>query len=57
MNFPDSAPPSGALIQPEVAAAMPDISNGGLTYTFTLRHDYHFAPPSNQDRHGAGLQG
>jgi ABC-type oligopeptide transport system substrate-binding subunit len=48
VNYPDAALPDGALLQPEVATSLPDISPDGKTYTFTLRHDYRFAPPSNQ---------
>jgi ABC-type transport system substrate-binding protein/uncharacterized protein YvpB len=39
--------PTGAP-QPEVAASLPDVSGDGKTYTFTLRHDFRFSPPSNQ---------
>ena len=38
----DTAHAPGTTIIPDAAAAMPTISNGGLTYTFTLRHDVHF---------------
>ncbi|HZT97835.1 MAG TPA: ABC transporter substrate-binding protein [Chloroflexota bacterium] len=35
----------GTRLQPDVAASMPKISNGGKLYTFHLRHDVHFSPP------------
>jgi ABC-type transport system substrate-binding protein len=35
-------------LQPEVAAAMPTVSNGGRTYTFRVRRGFRFSPPSNQ---------
>ncbi len=38
----DTAHGSGANLIPDAATAMPAISNGGLTYTFALRHDVHF---------------
>jgi peptide/nickel transport system substrate-binding protein len=31
-----------------VAASMPTVSDGGRTYTFTIRPGYRFSPPSNQ---------
>jgi peptide/nickel transport system substrate-binding protein len=33
---------------PEIAAAMPTVSNGGRTYTFRIRPGYRFSPPSNE---------
>lgn len=46
VNYPDAAAPAGSLLQPEVAKSYA-ISADGLTYTFTLRSDYRFSPPSN----------
>jgi ABC-type transport system substrate-binding protein len=48
LNYPDAAPPQGWQLQPEVASAMPTISQDGRTYTFTVRSGYRFSPPSNQ---------
>ena len=36
----------GAELQPEVAEAMPTVSNGDKTYTFTVRDGFKFSPPS-----------
>jgi ABC-type oligopeptide transport system substrate-binding subunit/class 3 adenylate cyclase/tRNA A-37 threonylcarbamoyl transferase component Bud32 len=47
LNYPDAPAPRGSYLQPEVAAAMPAISDGGRTYTFRIRPGYRFSPPSN----------
>jgi serine/threonine-protein kinase len=47
LNYPDAAGPRGATLEPEVAAAMPTVSDGGRTYTFRIRPGYRFSPPSN----------
>ena len=36
-NFPDKEAPAGSQLQPEVAAGLPVVSNGGKTYKLTLR--------------------
>jgi peptide/nickel transport system substrate-binding protein len=46
LNYPDSRAPRGALLEPEVARGMPAISADGRTYTFHLRDDFFFSPPS-----------
>src|SRR5207247_9504087 len=33
--------------QPEIAAAMPSVSQDGLTYTFQIRDDFAFSPPAS----------
>ncbi len=38
----DTAHAPGTTMIPDAAATMPAVSNGGRTYTFTLRHDVHF---------------
>ena len=43
LNFPDKPPPEGYRIAPEVANALPRVSNGGRTYTFTLRTNFRFS--------------
>ena len=48
LNYPDSAGPDGAQLQPEIAAAMPTVTNGGRTYTFRIRPGFRFSPPSNE---------
>jgi ABC-type transport system substrate-binding protein len=48
LNYPDSAGAEGAQLQPEIAAALPTVSNDGLTYTFRIRRGFRFSPPSNE---------
>jgi peptide/nickel transport system substrate-binding protein len=43
MNYPDKEAPQGGEVQPEVAAGLPVVSNGGKTYTFTIRPGYRFS--------------
>jgi peptide/nickel transport system substrate-binding protein len=47
LNYPDEPAPKGSQLVPEVAAAMPTISNDGKTYTLTVRDGFKFSPPSN----------
>jgi serine/threonine-protein kinase len=42
-------PSDEGILEPEVAAAMPEVSPDGLTYTFTIRPGYRFSPPSNEE--------
>jgi YVTN family beta-propeller protein len=48
LDYPDRSGPEGSRLQPEVARAMPTVSAGGRSYTFTLRSGYRFSPPSNE---------
>jgi YVTN family beta-propeller protein len=48
LDYPDRPAPLGARMVPEVAAAPPRVSDGGRTYTFTVRPGYRFSPPSNR---------
>jgi peptide/nickel transport system substrate-binding protein len=48
VNYPDRPAPEGGLLRPEVARSMPTISADGRTYTFELRDDFVFSPPSNE---------
>ena len=48
LNYPDAAGAAGRVLRPEVAAAMPDISPDGRTYTFRIRPGFRFSPPSGQ---------
>jgi ABC-type transport system substrate-binding protein/tRNA A-37 threonylcarbamoyl transferase component Bud32 len=48
LNYPDAAGPAGTRLMPEIAAAMPRISNGGRTYSFRIRRGFRFSPPSNE---------
>jgi class 3 adenylate cyclase/ABC-type oligopeptide transport system substrate-binding subunit len=46
-NYPDRPFPAGAQLEPEVAAAMPSVSDGGRTHTIRVRSGFRFSPPSN----------
>ena len=48
LNYPDAAGAAGRVLRPEVAAALPDISPDGRTYTFRIRPGFRFSPPSGQ---------
>ena len=48
LNYPDSPPPRGQRLRPEIAAAMPTLSRDRRTYTFRIRRGYHFSPPSGE---------
>ena len=48
LNYPDAAGASGRVLRPEVAAALPDVSPDGRTYTFRIRPGFRFSPPSGQ---------
>jgi peptide/nickel transport system substrate-binding protein len=43
LNHPDKASPAGTRAVPEVAAAYPSVSDGGKTYTFTVRDGFRFS--------------
>jgi hypothetical protein len=47
LNYPDRPFPEGARLVPEVARAMPTVSDQGRTYTFRVRDGFRFSPPSN----------
>jgi streptogramin lyase len=48
LAYPDSSGPGGLQLRPEIAAAMPLMSQGGRTYTFRIRQGFRFSPPSNE---------
>lgn len=48
LRYPNKPAPDGWVLEPEVAAAMPEISADGRTYTFTVRDGFVFSPPSNE---------
>jgi ABC-type transport system substrate-binding protein len=48
LNYPDKSGPEGTELVPEAAKSMPQVTDGGRTYTYTVRRGYRFAPPSNQ---------
>jgi ABC-type transport system substrate-binding protein len=47
LDYPDAAGEAGKRLAPQIAAGLPTVSPDGLTYTFALRTDYSFSPPSN----------
>jgi YVTN family beta-propeller protein len=48
LNYPDKPLPAGARPRPEIARAMPEVSDGGRRYTYRLRPGFRFSPPSDQ---------
>jgi YVTN family beta-propeller protein len=48
LNYPDASGPAGRRLVPELAESLPTVSNGGRTYTFTVRRGYRFSPPSGE---------
>jgi DNA-binding SARP family transcriptional activator/ABC-type transport system substrate-binding protein len=48
LNYPDVEGEAGRKLVPEVATAWPAVTDGGRTYTFTIRNGYRFSPPSNE---------
>ena len=48
VTYPDKPAPAGSRIVPEVAEAIPTPTDGGRTYTFTIRPGFRFSPPSNE---------
>ena len=48
VTYPDKPAPEGSRIVPEVAEAVPLPTQGGKTYTFTIRPGFRFSPPSNE---------
>ena len=49
LNHPDAEGDRGRTIVPEVAEDLPEVSNGGRTFTFTIRKGFGFSPPSEED--------
>jgi ABC-type transport system substrate-binding protein len=47
-NYPDAAGAAGTRLVPEVAAGWPKVTDGGRTYTFTIRQGFGFSPPSHE---------
>jgi ABC-type transport system substrate-binding protein len=48
LGYPDTSGPAGGRLRPEVAAAMPEVSPNGRTYTFRIQPGFRFSPPSNE---------
>jgi DNA-binding SARP family transcriptional activator/streptogramin lyase len=47
---------SGTTVVPDLATALPRVSNGGKTYTFTVRSGRRFAPPSGAEVTAASVR-
>jgi peptide/nickel transport system substrate-binding protein len=47
LNYPDKPGQLGSQLVAEVAKSLPAVSADGKTYTFTIRDDFRFSPPSN----------
>jgi YVTN family beta-propeller protein len=48
VTYPDKPAPAASQIVPEVAEAVPTPTDGGRTYSFTIRPGFRFSPPSNK---------
>ncbi|HEU5211468.1 MAG TPA: protein kinase [Gaiellaceae bacterium] len=48
LDYADAPGPAGTRLEPEIAAAMPTVSNGGRSYEFRIRSGFRFSPPSNE---------
>jgi ABC-type transport system substrate-binding protein len=42
LSYPDKSGPAGAVLIPEAATSLPNVSNGGRTFTFTVRQGLRF---------------
>lgn len=49
MNYPHVAGEAGTEVVPDLAAEMPEISDDGLTYEFTIRDGVRFGPPLDRE--------
>jgi peptide/nickel transport system substrate-binding protein len=48
VKFRDAAGPGSSQVVPDLAVAMPKVTDGGKTYTFTLHTGVRFSPPVNR---------
>ncbi len=48
LTFKKASGPTGGQLVPDLAAAMPTVSDGGKTYTFHVRTGVKFSPPVNR---------
>jgi ABC-type transport system substrate-binding protein/tRNA A-37 threonylcarbamoyl transferase component Bud32 len=48
LAYPDAPGTAGARLRPEIATAMPKVSEDGRTYIFRVRAGFRFSPPSNE---------
>ena len=49
LTFQKAAGGAGAQVVPDIATAMPTVTDGGRTYTFHLRSGVMFSPPVNRE--------
>jgi DNA-binding SARP family transcriptional activator/ABC-type transport system substrate-binding protein/streptogramin lyase len=49
LNYADAEGEAGRNLVPEVAEDFPEVSDGGRTYTFTVRRGHRFSPPSDEE--------
>lgn len=49
MNYRHVAGDAGGEVVPDLAAGMPEVSEDGLTYTFTIRSGVRFGPPLDRE--------
>ncbi len=49
LGYRFTAGPAGLELVPDGAAALPEVSEDGLTYTFTIKDGLKFGPPVNRD--------
>jgi peptide/nickel transport system substrate-binding protein len=49
LTYPNRAGTAGSVPVPDLAVGPPRITNGGRTYTFTVRRGVRFSPPSSQN--------
>jgi peptide/nickel transport system substrate-binding protein len=49
LTFRKAAGPAGSQIVPDLALAMPTVSDGGRTYRFRMRTGVRFSPPVNRE--------
>jgi peptide/nickel transport system substrate-binding protein len=57
VTYPDRAGRTGLRIVPELARTLPAVSADRLTYTFRVRDDMRFSPPSNATVKAADVKG
>jgi peptide/nickel transport system substrate-binding protein len=48
LTFQKASGAAGSKIVPDIATAMPTVSDGGKTYSFTMRTGVRFSPPVNR---------
>ena len=56
MSYSGTAGNAGNEIHPDLAADMPEVSDDGLTYTFTLKDGIMFGPPVSREITSADIK-